>query len=411
MRKARIPVLIAWIFCALVSVLSIYDLALELGTNDYSGRPALVAYGIVERLLPMLFAVPAALIISHQPRNIIGWLLMTPVLVAVSVSWPERYFQSLQSPPPATPVTLLLLLFTSAAWVWVIFPILLIPLVFPTGRPPSPRWNWVAYLAIGMVVFFFTLAIFSTEVVLDGVSWTMKNPIGFIGNEIWDKIMPVWSILLVLLTVVSLASIIIRYRKGTVVEREQIKWLLYGFAIFVIAYIPATILNSSEYIMSDIGDFLFILSIAVMPAAITAAILRYKLFDIDVIIRLTLVYAVVTALLVAVYVGGIVVTQAAFRALTGQTSDVAVLVTTLAITVLFNPVRRQVQQGIDRRFYRQKYDAVQALAEFATAARGGSDLDALTDMLVETVSKTLQPTQVGLYMKGQAPHRDGQSDS
>lgn len=401
MRKLHAPVLLAWGFCALVSVLSIYDLVLTLREENLSSSPVQMTYTIIEGLLPMLFAIPGALIISRQPRNVIGWLLIVPVLVGVLVTWIDRYLAAFQSPPPSTFPMLFLVLFSGASWGWIIFPILLMPLLFPTGRPPSPRWNWVVNLAVGMLAFFFLLAAFSIEYTIEGISWVLINPIGFIDQRAWNMVMPFWGILLVVLTVASLASVVYRYRKGSVVEREQIKWLLFAFAIFTISYVPSIFLeaNSPSSGIMDASDLLFILAIAVIPTAITSAILRYKLFDIDVIIRLTLVYAVVTALLVAVYVAGIVALQAAFRAITGQTSDVAVLVTTLAITVLFNPVRRQVQKGIDRRFYRQKYDAVQALAEFASAARGGSDLDALTSMLMETVSKTLQPTQVGLYMK------------
>lgn len=408
MGKIRVPVLIAWVFCAVVSVLSIWDLALSLQEGSFTDRPALMAYTIVEALLAMMFAIPAAMIISHQPRNTIGWVLMTPVLVAVTVVWVDRYLVSLQAPPPLSLWIFFLMLFSGGSWVWVIFPLLVLPLLFPTGRPPSPRWNWVAYLSVAMIVSFYFLVGFSTQMQIENLPWELINPVGFIDQTVWDTIMPIWGMLLVIHSVASLSALIYRYRKGSVIEREQIKWLLFGFAMFTIAYIPSTLLNAeADFVVSDIGNFLFILSIAIIPIAITTAILRFHLFDIDVIIRLTLVYAVVTALLVLIYIAGIVALQAAFRALTGQTSDVAVLVTTLAITVLFNPVRRQVQKGIDRRFYRQKYDAVQALAEFASAARGGSDLDALTSMLVQTVSKTLQPTQVGFYMKGTVKEEAG----
>ncbi len=402
MQKPRVPTLIAWGFCAVVSVLAIIDTVQTVSVTNFAGRTFEAGYSIVEGLLVMLFAIPAALIISHHPRNVIGWLLMIPVLVAVIVEGVDRYLATFKTPPPADAFHLLLVLFSGASWVALIFPLLVIPLLFPTGRPPTPRWNWVVYLAIGMCLLFFFWVGFSPTYELENVPWTLTNPVGFLSPGFENYFMPLWGILLVVLTVTSLASIFFRYRRASLVEREQIKWLLYGFAVFVLVYIPSIYLNleSNFSLMGDIFSLLFILSILTIPISVTIAILRYRLFDIDVIIRLTLVYAVVTALLVAVYVAGIVVTQAAFRAVTGQTSDVAVLVTTLAITVLFNPVRRQVQKGIDRRFYRQKYDAVQALAEFASAARGGSDLDALTGMLVGTISKTLQPTQVGLYMKG-----------
>ena len=133
--------------------------------------------------------------------------------------------------------------------------------------------------------------------------------------------------------------------------------------------------------------------------AFAIAILRYHLFDIDIVIRLTLVYASVTGLLGLVFAGGIVLLQFVFRKLTGQASDLAVVVTTLAIAALFNPLRLRIQALIDRRYYRAKYNADQALAELTNAARSGSDLDELSSMLIELVLKTLQPAQVSLQLK------------
>ncbi len=179
------------------------------------------------------------------------------------------------------------------------------------------------------------------------------------------------------------------------------KWLLYACSMFGLVYIPGLFLHNENFPPPWNGLFsiLFGLVVIGIPAAITIAILRYHLFDIDVIIRLTLVYAIVTALLGLVYAGGIILLQAGFRSLIGQTPDLAVVTTTLIIAALFNPLRLRVQAIIDRRFFRQKYNAEQALAQFATAARTSSDLDTLTGMLVDLVEKTLQPAQVDLQIK------------
>ena len=135
------------------------------------------------------------------------------------------------------------------------------------------------------------------------------------------------------------------------------------------------------------------------PISITIAILRYQLFDIDVIIRRTLVYGLLTAALVVIYFGSVVLLQQAFLATTGERSQAAVVFSTLAIAALFTPLRKRIQDFIDRRFYRQKYNSEQALAQFATAARSQADLDHLVNALTEVTQNTLQPQQVNLWLK------------
>ena len=216
-----------------------------------------------------------------------------------------------------------------------------------------------------------------------------------------DTLMLPWSGMLAVLTAASLASMVMRYRQAGVLEREQMKWLLYACSIFGLVYIPSVFLanRGADPGLQELANLLFGIAIIAIPTAIAIAILRYHLFDIDVIIRLTLVYATVTGLLGLVYAGGIVLLQFVFRKLTGQASDLAVVGTTLVIAALFNPLRLRIQALIDRRYYRAKYNADQALAELTNAARSGSDLDELSSMLIELVLKTLQPAQVSLQLK------------
>jgi hypothetical protein len=140
------------------------------------------------------------------------------------------------------------------------------------------------------------------------------------------------------------------------------------------------------------------LAFLVIGMGLAVAVLRYRLFDIDVIIRKTLIYAVLTIALALVYFGGVILLQSAFEAISGQQSPLAIVISTLLIAALFNPLRRRIQSLIDRRFYRNKYKAEQTLAEFAASARSETDLEALTTQVVGIVNKTMQPEQIGLWM-------------
>jgi hypothetical protein len=249
-----------------------------------------------------------------------------------------------------------------------------------------------------MTLFLMFVSAFSRGIQTENAAWKLPNPIGFIDDAAFNVIITPWGILLVVLTIISLASAVVRYRRGSVVERQQLKWLLYACFLFGLVYIPGVFsnLSTNQWSVNQLINFLLPFGIIAIPVAISIAILRYHLFDINIIIRLTLVYIILTGLLGLIYFGGIILLQQIFRDLTGQNADTAVVITTLAIAAMFTPLRRRVQAVIDRRFFRQKYNAEQALAQFAVAARGNTDLDDLTSMLTEVVQETLQPTDVHL---------------
>ena len=200
------------------------------------------------------------------------------------------------------------------------------------------------------------------------------------------------------------------FRRSGAVQRQQTKWVLAALALVVLTGVfaivnlavsrPDSQLAVGDFWVATIAATLFSLSLAALPISIGIAILRYRLWDIDVIIRKTLVYAVLTALLALVYFGGVIVLQRLFGALTGvEQSPLAVVVSTLAIAALFTPLRRRIQDGIDRRFYRKKYDAQQVLAQFALTARDETDLDALTGELARVVQDTMQPERVSVWLR------------
>jgi hypothetical protein len=316
-------------------------------------------------------------------------------------AWPiQTYYESL-AVPPAQPSALFLLglWFTNWSWLLLIFPLLFVILYFPTGRLPSPRWRWLRALGLGLVAYFMVVTALLPElnVPVEPVPWTVPNPIGIASLGFS---MPVWIALLLTFVVGSVASLFVRFRRADPVERSQIKWLLYASGVFLVVYAGAGFGADMGGSGNDIFEVALFLSILSLPVAIAIAILRYRLWDIDVVIRKTLLYAVLTALLALVYFGSVILLQQLFGALTGiEQSTLAVVISTLAIAALFTPLRRRIQDAIDRRFYRKKYNAQQVLAQFAITARDETDLDALLAELVRVVDETLQPEHVSVWLR------------
>ena len=338
------------------------------------------------------FGLVGALIIWQRPGNALGWVLAAVGLLAAWGASADTYVDQASDEN---------LLYLVSLWIslWYWFPLLgltliFTPLLFPDGRPPSPRWRivaWSAALALALVVF---LAAFRERIEMPGIS--MDNPVGIPGIEDPEE-STLGTMLLgsfVLFVVLALASVVVRYIRSGSVQRQQIKWLLL-----------ATVLSAFMVFFEEITrieldtEVLFAISIALYPAAIAVAIFRYRLYDINVIINRALVYGTLTTMLALVYVGGVVGLQFAFRTLTGGESQIAVVASTLAIAGLFVPLRRQVQSFIDRRFYRRKYDAAKTLEEFGTRLRDETDLESLSNDLVSVVRDTVQPEHVSLWLR------------
>jgi hypothetical protein len=233
-------------------------------------------------------------------------------------------------------------------------------------------------------------------------------------------------VLLLLLAVCSFASavsLVLRYRRSGVEVREQIKWIALAASFVGLAFL-GTILSMLVFAPEAItggGDtppplwlqllqYVIVVSFVSVPVAIGFAILRYRLYAIDLIINRTLVYGSLTVTLVALYFGAIVVLQRVFVALIGQKSTLAIVASTLLIAALFNPLRKRIQSFIDRRFYRRKYDAAKTLETFSAKLRDETDLDALSGDLVGVVRETMQPAHVSLWLRpDEAPRRDAQA--
>jgi hypothetical protein len=244
---------------------------------------------------------------------------------------------------------------------------------------------------LGVVVL---AALADTLPVNEAPGYEIDNLVGIEGLGYVEDI-PVFGVLGVILGVAvigAVASVVVRFRRSRGIERQQMKWFVYAVA-------PVLVMPIEDYLPGIISSVALGAVLIGLPAAIGVAVLRYRLYDIDVLINRTLVYASLTALLVAVYVGSVVSLQGLFRTLTGQGSQLAVVASTLAIAALFGPLRRRVQAFIDRRYYRRKYDAAKSLAAFSAKLRDETNLDRLGDDLVSVVRQTVQPEHVSLWLR------------
>jgi hypothetical protein len=275
-------------------------------------------------------------------------------------------------------------------------------LLFPNGRLLSSSWRPVMWTAVGAGATFLVLYAF-TPGPLDTFPF-ITNPVG-IGGAVGDilvMLQPIGLVVLLIAFLASAVSLILRLRRAKGVERQQLKWFVYAATLATIGAVVALAGGNvfASELMNVIGYWEGQLAFAALPVFTGIAILRHRLYDIDIIINRTLVYGSLTATLALIYFGGVATTEAIFHALTGEERQpqLAIVVSTLVIAALFMPLRRRIQALIDRRFYRRKYDAAKTLEAFSAKLRDETDLAALSEDLVGVVRETMQPAHVSLWL-------------
>lgn len=289
-----------------------------------------------------------------------------------------------------------------SSWFWVLQlgSLVLVVLLFPDGRLPGRARRWFAWLIVLSVLIGAVLAAVSPGPNI-GLG-PIQNPLGVEGLPNVHK--PIQMLMVVLLAVAA-GSLLIRWVHARGVERQQIKWFLYAIALAsggaILQYAIAQPLEL--VLLGWVGRTLVLAGLVGIPVSMGIAITRYRLYEIDLVINRTLVYGPLTATLVALYFGAVVLLQRLFVALTGERYTLAVVASTLLIAALFNPLRRRIQSFIDRRFYRKKYDAAKTLEAFSARLRDETDLRALNDELVGTVTETMQPSHISLWQRPDAP--------
>jgi hypothetical protein len=354
------------------------------------------------RLLALVSsALVGGVVASRRPVNPVGWFLLISAACLVVVVCTEQYATyGLLTEPGSLPLARAMA--WSPQWIWVpgvVLILVFLPLYFPDGRLVSHRWRWVVTFAAFFSVFH---AVFSAFQPGDVQDLGLLNPLGVeaFGSLPWvidAAILPLWLALLF----VSAASLVVRFRRSGAEQRQQIKWLTFAASAIPVWFLVSPLVQETVPVLFEIGETL---AFAGVPVAVGIAVLKYRLYAIDVLINRTLVYGTLSMVLALVYLGGIVSLQRVFVVLTGQESQLAVVASTLAIAALFNPLRRRIQALIDRRFYRRKYDARKTLEAFGARLRAETDLDALKVELVAVVRETLQPAHVSVWLRP-APER------
>jgi hypothetical protein len=359
--------------------------------------PSALADTVLVTALILAFSTVGALIASRRPGNPIGWLFCSGALVWILGELALEYAVYATDTAPGA--------FPAVAWVgwfggwargmgWFLIVVFLL-LLFPTGRLPSPRWRPVLWAAVAGIVLF-TIAAWLSPMPLDLRLTSVANPLG-LKLESALRLVEAFYLVLPLLIVTSGTAVIVRFRGSRGEERQQLKWFAYAVAVMTLMFAGWFSLVLAG--LAPEGRLVYALPLFGLPVAVGIAILRHRLYDIDVVINRTLVYGSLTVTLAATYVICVVALQQVFRVLTGGESQLAVVASTLAIAALFGPLRRRVQSFIDRRFYRGRYDAARTLEVFSAKLRDETDLDQLNTELLAVVRDTVQPASAGLWLR------------
>jgi hypothetical protein len=384
--SARVAAWLAWTVLALCVALAVLAMGLDIYTPPTKYEPH---FAVLAGIPLLVYPTIGALVVSHRPMNAVGWVLCGMGFVLEVLAFSVAYANySLFAHPGSLPGEKAMDWLTLYFSPWEVGPGLilgavLLVLLFPDGKLPHRGWWAVVLMAVcGTALLSYR-----------NFLWVTRPGPGAVVEELGRH----GEAILLVSFVASLIPVIVRLQSAEARERQQFKWFAYGTAVFLGALF---LMDAALQIGGPWARFVVIVTgLSAIPVAVGIAILRYRLYDIDLLINRTLVYGVLTGILALVYLGGVVALQALFRYLTGQGSQLAIVASTLAIAALFGPLRRRIQAFIDRRFYRRKYDVTKTLEAFSAKLRDETDLDALRADLVGVVGETMQPAHVSLWLR------------
>ena len=387
----------AWATAVAAAVAAFTLNAVNLSGN--AGLTAPLGHDAVMTILGLAYASVGGLVAARRPANVVGWLLLVGGLIFTVASLAFEYANHayVKGGPGAD----LALWVADGPSVITLSIIPLALLLFPDGRLPGPRWRPVAWLAVaGAAALLLGVGLAPGR--LDAAV-AADNPFGIGGAATPALVLSVagWSLTVVAFAAAGLATVV-RLRASDGAMRQQMKWVAYAAAVLGVvwmAWTTAYLGPINDHRVATVGIVLLTAAFAGVPVAMGIAILRHRLFDIDLIIRRTLVYALLVAALTGVYLTGVVGLSAALRAFAGGTGTLVVTLSTLAVAATFHPLRKRIQRAVDRRFYRAKYDAAATIDRFADRLRDQVDLAALNAELLKTVRATMSPAHASVWIR------------
>ena len=345
-------------------------------------------------LLPVLYTGLGALIATRQPGNRIASILF---IVGLGLLL-DGAVQPLVQTEPLSPgaVDYLALYVASSAWLVAFLPLFLLLYIFPTGRLLTRRWIWSVWLVVSIAIVDLGLGAVLETWTAPNEKWSIENPIGFVSDPVYaGPLSGIVLLLLVLLPLGGFAAMAVRYRRSGMVERTQIKWVLYAALVFALVYFGVAL---AVQLGGNFGDIVignvFAFSLALLPLSITAAITRYRLFEIDRIISRTLAYTLIVTLLGGVYFGLVT----GISSLIPTQGSLAVAASTLVVAALFNPSRRRIQRAVDRRFNRSTTRAETITEQFAVKLGESTTVGEIVEAWNQTIVEALHPERIGIWL-------------
>ena len=389
---------LAWFTWALYLIIAIATLLFQM-----KNAPSNLLSDLFDALVLLAFATVGSLIASRRPDNPIGWLFcISTLLWALGNVLQEYTTYALITVPGSLPAGALMGVI--GHWIGGIGFFLMLTfllLLFPDGHLPSPRWRFLAWLIAVLLALYSITFLLSpypyANSAIDLRLEAVRNPIGIgSANDLFDQLGGITPLLLFPTILACIVSVFLRFRRARGVERQQLKWFTYGMTLSILMIVVILILIFST--ANGGSSWPFYLAVVCIPISAGIAMLRYRLYDIDVLINRTLIYGILTAVLALAYAISILILQYLLSAFT-EGSQLAIVGSTLVIAVLFQPLRGRIQRIIDRRFYRSKYDAARTLSAFSARLRSEVDLQQLSEHLLTVVQETMQPTHVSLWLR------------
>ncbi len=380
------------LFAFVPTVVAIGSVAIDVALLDFFGSFLLPV------LTLLVYVAVGLLLVLRLPRQPVGWLLLAAgMFFQLSFAASAYSWATFNRAPDAVSLGL------EFAWLPALGCLFLAVTLFPTGRPPSRRWRFPIALFVITNALMLAASLLAPEFQVaqpfgsQGAPATVVNPHAIDGVVATLLGYVYGSPLTQLVYLIPVAAVIARFRTAAGKERQQLKWFAYTSSVTVVFFVVSVVVPLFAY-LGGLGPLLSVIAIDLIPISVAIAILRFRLYDIDLLIHQTLVYGVSTGAIGLAFFSGIVLLQALLRPFTSG-SEIAVAVSTLASLALFQPLRRRMQDAVDRRFYRSRYDATRTLDAFSVHLRDQVDLDAVRGELVAAVRDTVQPAHAGVWLR------------